>query len=259
MTILNMVLPEAQQWWNWDISKATTPTTFNLSSPIQYGYSIQFSPDGTKFYIAWYKWVGTWIIQQYSCSTAWDITTASNTYNIDFGTANNSFWNYPVMLLANEWQYLYFQDNPYSSQNLRLYSLATAWDINSNKTQIASYSWMYHPMRISDDGKAYIWNNESDFYYSTNSTAWSINTTWTNIASGSRWWAKFSSDGNYLYILISNRQITKYLLDTPRDPTSKTQVQQVTLPSWWDGLYFDDEWNNLYTVHWTTVYQYSLL
>jgi hypothetical protein len=248
--------------WNGDLSKISTVKTYSLASPIQYAYSLQFNDDGTKFYVAWYKWVGTWRIQQYSMSTPRDITTATNDVNIDFWTANSSFGNYPSMLLANNWQLIFFQDYAgWSNNRLIKYTLATAWDINSTKTMDTTTSWIYLPQWMSDDGKAFIWNVDSNtwFYYSTNSTAWTVNTSWTNIGSGKAGWAKFSNDGKFLYLLNSSKSIVKYSLSTDWDPTSKTEVQSATLSYWGNWLYFDTNWDNLYTCYWSTLYQYPLV
>lgn len=253
--------------WNWDLSKAGTPTTFTLSSPMGICYSLQLSPTGDMLYVSGWKWNNTvWVMQQYELSTPRDITTASLKYSIDYGWSWQ-WWGYPQIMLWNNWQYLYFMDYPTSPNALIVYSLATAWDINSTKTEITRYSWNLSPQWFSEDGKAYIygcdgaWSNPVGFFYSTNSTAWNITYPWTSISSVTPWWAKISADGNYLYILASSKQITKYKMATKRDPTSTlTQEQQVTLSGWNYWVFFDTEWNNLYTAGWNnTIYQYSLL
>ena len=210
--------------------------------------------------MAWYKWIWTWRIQQYSMSIPRDITTATNDLNIDFWAANSSFWNYPLLLLWNEWNYLYFYDNPSGNQYLRVYTLGTAWDLSSTKTSLTNYSWKIAPLWLSEDGKTFIWSNESTFQTSVSWTAWSINTSGTQIWTWANfWWAKMSKDGNYLYLLTWSKIVTKYSLATPWSPSStRTQEQQVSI-AWGAWLCFDTYGNNMYAVNGITIYQYSLV
>ena len=244
--------------WNGDLSKIWTPTSFTLSSPIVGWRSIVFSKDGRYFYISWYKWDSTnGGIQQYECSTPRDITTASISYNAGLGTTS-SIWNYPRAILANEWQYYYYQDYASSNRWLVQYSLGTAWDLSSTKTQITKYSWIIEPVWMSEDGKKFIRSTDSNnLYYSTSNTAWAINTSWTNVSSTRC--CDFSIDGTFFYT-VTSWTLTQYSLATPFDPTStKTQIQQVVLSNSESWIRFDTYWNNLYTIRNNKIYQYSLL
>lgn len=248
--------------WNWDLTKLWTPKTFTISSPIVYWYSICFNPDWTKFYVSWYQGNSTnWCVQQYSCSTPWDITTASLSYSISLWGTSYS-WNYPTIQLGNDWKYLYFNDYPASWQWLKVYQLSTAWDINSiNTTPIATTSWWpYIILWIAEDGKAFIHDNDSNaLKYVTSNTAWSFPWWWTNIFSERCYWARLSKDWKYFYKLLTNWYIYKYSLSTDFDPTStKTQVQTATISSWY-WLTFDTYWNNLYSFNnGRILYQYPI-
>ena len=70
---------------NWDITTISSPTTFSIPQPTT-GQGLFFSPDGTKFWVTNQETAGT-NIYQYTMSTAWDISTASDD-NITFDLYN---------------------------------------------------------------------------------------------------------------------------------------------------------------------------
>jgi len=73
----------------WDISTInTTPSdTFNTSSQSIQPMGIEFKPDGTKMWIAPYN-TGNDNIYEYNLSSAWDISSASASYQFDPPTEN---------------------------------------------------------------------------------------------------------------------------------------------------------------------------
>jgi sugar lactone lactonase YvrE len=135
-----------------------------------------FKDDGTKFYI-----VGnaTDTVYQYSCSTAWDVSTAS--YD------NKSF---SVTTQETNPSGLFFKDDGtkfyivgVANDTIYQYSCSTAWDVSTASYDSKSFSVATQettPLGLffKDDGtKFYIVGNINDTVYQYScSTAWDIST-----------------------------------------------------------------------------------
>ena len=111
----------------WDISTASYLQAFSVSSEESVSESLFFKPDGTKFYIIGR---GGQDVNEYTLSTAWDISTAS--YSQNFSVASQE--NLPRGLFFKyDGTKMYVIGN--TGDDVNEYNLSTAWDIST-----ASYS-----------------------------------------------------------------------------------------------------------------------
>lgn len=151
----------------WDVSTASHDQSFSVNSQETNPRDLFFKPDGLTLYV-----VGSAsdAVQQYTLSTAWDISTASYSQNFSVasqeGTAQDIFFNPDGLKMyiigANT-------DTVYE------YDLSTAWDIstasyNSVSFGVASQDIVPNGMFFKSDGsKMYIVGSISDtiFQYST--------------------------------------------------------------------------------------------
>jgi sugar lactone lactonase YvrE len=109
----------------WLVSTATYATkTFSVTTQESFPTGIAFKDDGTKFYVVG---EGASRVFQYSCSTAWDISTASyDSLNV---LVSGQVTTPQALAFGNSGTKLYVlgQGNDLIAQ----YTLSTAWDISS--------------------------------------------------------------------------------------------------------------------------------
>ena len=175
--------------WNmstpFDIGTATLGERYYFGSQDVAPHDIFFKPDGTKFYMLGN---GTDTVYEYSCSTAWDVSTASHSSaNKKVTSLRNSFGMFfkpdgTEMYLAGDYRVSYNNDDAYIEQ----YTLSTAWSVSSasftRRLEIdASNSQAARTVWFKDDGlKMYISGNSGSrsnmIRQFTLSTAWDIST-----------------------------------------------------------------------------------
>jgi sugar lactone lactonase YvrE len=105
----------------WDISTASYTTTYNPSEPPANVYGHTWKPDGTKFYLT--SAGSPYQMFEYTCSTAWDISTASysgNSYTFSLTTPR-------FMEFSLDGLFLFIEGNP----NVYKYPLTTAYDLST--------------------------------------------------------------------------------------------------------------------------------
>jgi sugar lactone lactonase YvrE len=147
----------------WNISTATYATkSFSVTTQESFPTGIAFKSDGTKFYVVG---EGASRVFQYSCSTAWDISTGSyDTVNILVSgqvtvPSSLSFGNSGTKL------YVLGQGNDLIAQ----YTLSTAWDISTaafdtGKTlSVLNVDHQAFGLAIADDGsRVYVVGQNTD-------------------------------------------------------------------------------------------------
>ena len=254
----------------WDIS--TTVYT-NKSATIVKTYetnpnALSFKPDGTKMYIVGGAGDG---VDEYSLSTAWDITTASyvSTFSIlgQDGASEGLFFK-------PDGTKMYITGS--NSDAVHEYDLSTAWDV-STASYVQSFSVSAqsgYPTSVffkPDGTKMYITDItiQSVFEYDL-STAWDISTASLlqsfDISSqiGAAESVFFGSYGTRMYVVDSVADdITSYALSTPWDVSTAAFITQfsvagqMTIPT---GVFFKPDGSLMYIVGSATdyVFQYSL-
>jgi len=152
----------------WDVSTASYDSvSFSVNAEETNPRDVCFKPDGTKMYITG---IAGDEINEYSLSTAWDVSTASyaanfsvasqevNPNSLSFNPDGDKFW-----IVGS------------TSDSVFQYSLSTAWDIStasydSISFSVSSESASSASIRFKSDGsKMYILNNSDDsaYQYST--------------------------------------------------------------------------------------------
>ena len=162
----------------WDVSTASYDSvSFSISSYTTNPYGIAFKPDGTEMYVGD---LGGDAVEQFTLSTAWNLSTASYTRTKSVSSADSV----PVgVTFNNDGTKMYHS----GQSNSRLYEwdLSTAWDISS-----ATYSSVFistssnnsennpFTMAFNGDGtKLFYWGSTTDLIYQYSlSTAFDLST-----------------------------------------------------------------------------------
>ena len=162
----------------WDVSTASYDSvSVSISSYTTNPYGITFKPDGTEMYVG--DLAGD-AVEQFTLSTAWDLSTASYTRTKSVSSADSV----PVgVTFNNDGTKMYHS----GQSNSRLYEwdLSTAWDISS-----ATYSSVFistssnnaennpFTMAFNGDGtKLFYWGSTTDLIYQYSlSTAFDLST-----------------------------------------------------------------------------------
>lgn len=158
----------------WNLADATwqgSPINYYGSSP---AYSTFFRDDGLKFYNAN---TNNDSVQEYSLSTAWDISTASYVQGFSVGAQGGSPGN---VVFKPDGTKMYVSNRNASNQRvIDEYNLSTAWDV-STASYVQRYilSGLIDGVRFKPDGfKMYVADSNSDRIDEYNlSTAWDIST-----------------------------------------------------------------------------------
>ena len=254
----------------WDVSTASYDSkSFSVNAQETAPAGLFFKPDGTNFYI-----VGQTNdrVYQYSCSTAWDISTGSYDSK-SFSVVSQETSSTGFFFKSDGTKFYIVGTN---NKTVYQYSCATAWDVSTASYDSKSFSVNAQETNptglfFKDDGtKLYIVGSAADtvFQYAL-STPWDIST--GNYAAfpvggqeGSSTDVQFKSDGTKFYVIGStNRTVYQYSCATAwdistgsYDSKSFSVTGQETDPR---GLFFKDDGTKLYIVGTTndTVYQYS--
>lgn len=225
--------------WRYDLSTAYDVTTATYTSGQQYQWSssvteqaqdIDFKPDGTKFYLTGFL---TNQIQQFSLSTAWDLTTAS----YDGASSALSMTN-PYSLTFNDDGTKVITSN--ANVQLASLSLSTPYDVTgaSDSVDVATFGVSYTDsdnvrdvVFANNDTKMYVitWANETivaqfdvtDGNLATRRYTGSYDATSSGAARGEG--LALSSDGTKMYIMDNtDNLIYEYDLSTAYDVTTAT-------------------------------------
>ncbi len=241
--------------------------SFNLSSAPAAG--LTFNPDGTKMYVVNDS---TNNMEQYSLSTAWDVSTASfDNISLNFGSQdtgphdavfNNDGTKVYMVGLATDAIYQYSLSTPYI--------IAGSYD--SVSFSISGQDTAPRGIAISNDGtKLFVVGSTSDTIYQYSlSTAYDLSTASYNSVSFSvasqdvtPWSIAFNGDGTKMFISGAvNSTVFQYSLSTAFDLTTASYdsvsfsvaSQGVSLK----GLAFKGDGSKMYVgAANDTIYQYS--
>ena len=201
----------------WDISTATYSQNFSVSSQEIYPTDVFFKSDGSKMYVIGEAGDD---VNEYSLSTAWDVSTASYLQNFSLSaqeTSPQGIFFKPdgtKMYIAGE-----------AGVDVNEYNLSTAWDVstasyNQNFSVSAQESTPTSVSFKTDGTKMYILGRSGDDINEYDlSTAWDISTASYNqnfSVSGQDTSPKglfFKPDGTAVYMIgITNDRVYQYAL-----------------------------------------------
>jgi 6-phosphogluconolactonase (cycloisomerase 2 family) len=200
----------------WDISTASYSQSFSISAQETVPQGMFFRTDGTKLYIC-----GTSgdDVNEYSLSTAWDISTASYVRNESTAGYDNQPFD---VAFKSDGTVMYvlggFFDSVYQLD------LSTAWDISTatldSSKSIGSQTTSPRSVVFKPDGTVmYILSSSEEIFRYSLSTAWDVTTatldqTFSYGASDSNPYGLFfKPDGSGFYIAgITNDRIYSYAI-----------------------------------------------
>lgn len=215
----------------YDLSTASYIDKFNIHTNDSAATGIFFKPDGTKMFVAGDS---TNQVQQYSLSTAWDISSLS----YDSTTKSLSDSSPDGIFFKPDGTEMYVLDNSVGAGGIRAYPLSTAWDITtagttSFTTVISSYLGNESSFCFSSDGtKVYVGGQTGvdayEIHEFTLSTAWDVTTTsytsTTTTTDGNYGIGNYytqglsmSSNNTKLFVLGSGGIVYSLALSTPKD------------------------------------------
>ena len=216
----------------WDISTATFLQLFSLASEESEPTGLFFKEDGLKMYI-----VGATgdEINQYTLSTAWDVTSATAT---SLFSVSGQETNAQAVFFKTDGTKMYVVGS--YTATVYEYNLSTAWDVATASYSYQSFSLVSRdtvPNGIffrSDGLKMYILGSTNNKVYEYDlSTAWSISTVTGGFAGEISIAAQdtspsdvfFSPDGTRMFIVGANNPILYQLrVGTPTSITFPASV-----------------------------------
>lgn len=242
----------------WDVSSSSFLQSFSVAAQETTPRDLFFKPDGTKMYVV--GSVGD-DINEYTLSTAWDVSTASYSQNFSVSAQEGN----PESVFFKADGTKMYVVGP-ASDNAHEYDLSTAWDISS-ASFLQTFSLPFisdNPSGIffKDDGtKMYIVGTNSDAVFSYDlSTAWDISsasavyptTDYFSVAAQETnpEGLFFKPDGLKMYIVGSNGdEVNEYDLSTAWQISTASYLQnfsvatQDTAPN---GVFFKPDGTKMY-------------
>ena len=155
----------------WDISTASAYQVFSVSSKESNPFGLQFSSDGTKFYITG---TSSDAIHQYTLTTGWDISTASFTHT--FSVTPQSEFGPRGLYLKPDGTKIYISGD---SDQVHEYNMTTAYDLST-----ASFNQSFDVSSEMDDLKGIFFKDDGTEMYLSNDYPldeiyqWSLSTAW---------------------------------------------------------------------------------
>jgi sugar lactone lactonase YvrE len=257
----------------WDLNTTSTydSKSFSISAQDTSPTDVQFKDDGTKFYILGDN---NNTIYQYSCATAWDVSTASyDTKLFSVGTQETAP---SALFFKSDGTKFYIVGT--TNDTVYQYSCATAWDVSTGSYDSKSFSLTTQELTPSalffkSDGTTFyiVGPNTSRVHQYSCATAWDVSTASYDAKSysitsqeGNVNGLFFKSNGTKFYIVGgSNRTVYQYSCSTAWDVGTASYdtrlfsvAAQETIPY---GLFFKSDGAKFYVVGQAndTVYQYS--
>ena len=252
----------------WDISTAGTAssTPAYVNNAVRQPEGMYIKPDGTKLYICGQSGGGGTDrqVDEYTLSTAWDVTTASGFQRVVIPTLTNP---QEIILMALSFSsdgnsmFILGQTNDAIIQ----FPLSTAWDITTTGSETARYSVGFaqtlpQGLFIAPNGGRFVicgnTNDDADQFVMGGFNAGAQDTTPAGLF--------FKPDGTQMYMLgDGSNDVTEYSLSTAWDTGTATFTQRSTLaladnaPS---GISFKPDGTRMYIIGTTNdrVYEYSL-
>lgn len=242
----------------WDISTASYLQNFSVSAQDTVPEDVFFGDSGTKMYVVGNSGND---INQYSLSTAWDVSTASYVQNLAAGDTDAN-----GVYFKSDGTKMYISAG--TADSIREYTLSTAWDISS-ATFVQSFSVAAqetNPESVSfksDGTKMYVLGalSRNILEYSL-STAWDISTAvfsepsadYFNVSSQEiqPFGLFFKPDGTKMYTVGNlSDEVNEYDLSTAWDISTASHLQafsvatQLTVPR---ELFFKPDGTKMYIV-----------
>jgi len=166
----------------WSVSTASYSQNFSISAQETAPQDVTFKTDGTKMYVLGYTGKD---VNEYSLSTAWDVSTASYTQN--FSVSSQGDYPYGIFFKPDGTK-MYVID--IISGKLSEYTLSTGWDVSSASLaqqftyrNLSTQLYQGTAVAFSQDGISMYILCRSDYqtgvkgvYRFTLSTAWDIST-----------------------------------------------------------------------------------
>lgn len=154
----------------WDVSTASYDSVSASIDSQFFSRGIYFRPDGTYFYIIGN---GNDSVDQYSLSTAWDISTTSND-NVSFSVSSEDGQPQSVYFNPNGTK-AYILGSNQSTDAVYEYTLSTAWDLSTASYSSTSFSVVAQDSNATgiafknDGSKMYVigQSNDTVYQYST--------------------------------------------------------------------------------------------
>jgi len=244
----------------WDISTASYLQNFSVAAQETNPQDVFFKDDGTKMYITGGN---TARLQEYSLSTAWDVSTATYVQDRVYGVANIIPRG---LFFKSDGSAVFVADAEY--ENIYKYDLGTAWDVSTasftypstDYFSVATEETAPKDIYFKDDGtKMYVLGNTGDDVNEyLLSTAWAIHTasyTQSFSVAGKETTPNglfFKSDGAEMYIVGNTSDSAhQYTLSTPWDVSTASftrsfSVQsQVQAP---ESVFFKDDGTKMYVL-----------
>lgn len=254
----------------WDVSSSTFLQSISIISAGGNSQGIFFKPDGLRMYIIDN---GSDTVNEYNLSTAWDISTAtqSSNYKVDDSNPNGVFFK-------SDGTEMYVIGN--GSDLVYQYSLNYAWNIFSPKTVYDNKSFIAANGLIENDPQTIAFKPDGSKMYVIGSTSasveeYTLSTNWD--ITTSKFSARssdvsppestpkglfFKPDGTKLYIVgDSSDNVHEYNFGIPWNLETMYFLQsfsvstQTTAP---EGLFFKPDGTKMYVVASNEVNEYSL-
>jgi sugar lactone lactonase YvrE len=228
---------------SWDISTASFVQSFSVATEEGFALGLSFGPDGTKMYVNGSNGDD---INEYSLSTAWDISSASYVQN--FSTPQDAN---PNGLFTDATLSMFYTVGE-ANDAVYLYILGS---LSVSAQDSTPYGLFFKP----DGTKMYIvgGTNDSIYEYSL-STEWDINTA-SYVQSFSVATQEtapqdlfFKEDGSKVYIIGSTGDdVNEYNLSVPWDISTASYVQNfsvATEDTFPKGLFFKPDGTKMYVL-----------
>jgi len=244
----------------WDISTASYIQAFSVTAEEATPFSLFFKSDGTTMYVLGQSGDD---VNEYSLSTAWDVSTAAYVRNFSVGFQDN----FPSgLFFKDDGTVMYVVG--YEADNIYQYSLSTAWNVSTASwspptTQYFSVSAQEtSPLSlfIKPDGtKFYILGTVGDDVNEYDlSTAWDITTASyvqnfsVNSQDTSPASLFFKEDGTSMFVVgYTNDNVYQYSLSTAWDISTASYVQSYSVATQEltpQGLFFKPDGLKMYIV-----------
>jgi len=241
--------------------------SFSISAQDTNPHGIFFKPDGLKMYILGFDGDD---INEYSLSTAWDITTASFVQSFSVSTQEATPLSF---FFKPDGTKMYVTG--YTGDDVNEYNLSTAWDVSTasfvQNFSVATQETVPEGLSFKSDGtKMYVLGSTSDSIHEYNlSTAWDVST--ASYVQGFSVATQdtnptdlfFKSDGLKFYIIgFNGDDINEYSLSTAWDVSTASYAQNFSFASEDTtprDVFFKSDGTKMYMVGGTgdAVYQYT--
>lgn len=242
----------------WNITTASYVRSFYVGGLESNPKDVFFSPDGTNMYV-----VGTSgdDVNQYSLSTAWNISTASFVRVFSVSAQDTSPWS---IFFKSDGTKMYILGT--TGDDVNEYNLSTAWDISTasyvQNFSVASFDGLPMSLFFKSDGtEMYVLGSNIGLVFQFDlSTAWDISTASYTYPTTEYLYVGaedttpmdifISPDGTNMYILgDAANEINQYTLSTAWDVTTASYLRTFSVSGQElspYGLFFSPDGTNMY-------------